>query len=86
MIASWNLGIAHQERIASVVTYIQRHRVKDVILVGHSFGGSVIQKVTEAVPDLIRRTAFLDALIIEDNQCVFDNLPADYVALLSRCT
>src|SRR5215831_7435311 len=34
-------GITHQGCVDTVVTYIQQHRLKDIILVGHSFGGSV---------------------------------------------
>jgi len=76
-------GITHQDCVDTVATYIQQHGLKDIILVGHSFGGTVVQKVAEQLPDRIRRTVFLDALIIEDNQCVFDNLPAEYVALFN---
>jgi len=77
------LGITHQDCIASVVTYIQQHRLENVVLVGHSFGGSVVQKVAEILSDLIERAVFLDALIVEDDHCVFDNLPSDYVALFN---
>ena len=77
------VGIAHQDCVASVVTYIQRQGLEDVILVGHSFGGSVVQKVAEHLPERIERTVFLDALVLEDDQCVFANLPAEYVALFN---
>lgn len=77
------LGIAHQDCVRSVVSYVQQQRLKDVVLVGHSFGGSVIQKVVEEIPTLIERTVFLDALIVEDGHCVFDEVPAEYVALFN---
>jgi pimeloyl-ACP methyl ester carboxylesterase len=77
------LGITHQECVASVVTYIQQHGLEDVILVGHSFGGSVVQKVAEQVPNQIARIVFLDALVLEDNQCVLDVLPAEFAALVN---
>src|SRR5215471_16003957 len=48
-----------------------------------AFGGSVIQKVAEEIPSLVERTVFLDALIVEDGHCVFDELPAEYVALFN---
>ena len=73
-------GITHEKFVDAVVTYIQRHRLEQVTLVGHSFGGTVVQKVAERLPDRIARTVFLAALILADNQSVFDNLPADYVA------
>jgi pimeloyl-ACP methyl ester carboxylesterase len=47
----------------------------DVILVGHSFGGTVVQRVAQEIPDRIERTVFLNALILNDGQCVFDVLP-----------
>src|SRR5207248_5336368 len=47
------------------------------------FWGSVIQKVMELLPARIGRAVFLDALILEDDQCVFDNLPAEYVAAIN---
>ena len=77
------LGVSHQDCVRSAVSYIQQQRLEPVILVGHSFGGSVIQKVAEEIPGLIERTVFLDALIVEDGRCVFDELPAEYVALLN---
>src|SRR5215470_2184360 len=77
------LGIAHQDCVRSVISYIQQQRLKQVVLVGHSFGGSVIQKVAEEIPGLIERTVFLDALIVEHGHSVFDELPAEYVALFN---
>ena len=77
------LGVAHQDCVRSVVSYIQEQMLENVILVGHSFGGSVIQKVVEEIPTLIERTVFLDALIVEDGHCVFDELPAEYVGLFN---
>src|SRR5215472_12004575 len=69
------LGIAHHDCVHAVVAYIKKRRLENVVLVGHSFGGSVIQKVAEEVPNRIERTVFLDALIVEDDHCVFDELP-----------
>ena len=75
------LGVTHQDCVSSVGAYIQRRGLEDVILVGHSFGGTVVQKVVEEIPQQISRIVFVDALVLADNQCVFDNLPAQYVAL-----
>jgi pimeloyl-ACP methyl ester carboxylesterase len=75
-------GITHQDCVASVVSYIQEHKLTSVILVGHSFGGTVVQKVPEKVPDGIKRTVFLNALILNDGQCVFDVLPRVFLEAL----
>ena len=82
-------GIKHQDCVRAVVAYIEQLRLEDVTLVGHSFGGTVVQKVTEQLANRISSTVFLDALVLADGQCVFDNVPADYVALftdLARAT
>jgi pimeloyl-ACP methyl ester carboxylesterase len=76
-------GITHQDCVGTVVGYIQEHGLQEVILVGHSFGGTVVQKVAEQLPGRIAQTIFLDALVLGDDQCVFDNLPVDYVALFN---
>jgi pimeloyl-ACP methyl ester carboxylesterase len=52
--------------------------------VGHSFGGSVISRVVEYVPDRIARLIFLDAFVLEDGQSVYDNLPPFLIELLDR--
>jgi len=77
------LGITHQECVASVVTCIEQHRLEDVVLVGHSFGGSVIQKVAEVLPHRTARLIFLDALVLEDNECVLDILPPEFAAVVN---
>jgi len=69
------LGITHQDCVASVVADIHQRVLGDVVLVGHSFGRPVVQKVTELVADRIRRTIFLDALVLSDNERVLDVLP-----------
>jgi pimeloyl-ACP methyl ester carboxylesterase len=51
-------GITHRDCVASVVNYIQNRRLADVILVGHSFGGTVVQKVVEEIPKQISRIVF----------------------------
>jgi pimeloyl-ACP methyl ester carboxylesterase len=77
------LRITHQDCVASVITYIEQHQLEDVILVGHSFGGSVVQKVAEVLPNRIARLVFLDALVLEDKECVLDTLPSEFATLVN---
>jgi pimeloyl-ACP methyl ester carboxylesterase len=51
--------------------------------VGHSFGGTVVQKAAEKLSDRIRRTVFLDALILDHNERVFDILPEAFLDALT---
>src|SRR5215472_8037078 len=63
--------------------HIRERRLEDIILVGLSFGGTVVQKLAEELPDRIARLVFLDALIVKDGHCVFDVLPSEYAALFN---
>ena len=74
--ADERVGITHRDCVDSVVSYIRRHDLQDVILVGHSFGGTVISKAAEYLPNRIKRLIFANALVLEDGQSVYDNLPS----------
>jgi len=76
-------SISHQDCVNAVVNFIQERRLTDVILVGHSFGGTVIQKVAELLPSRIARAVFLDALILRDNESVLDVLPPEFATLVT---
>jgi pimeloyl-ACP methyl ester carboxylesterase len=55
----------------------------EIVLVGHSFGGTVVQKVAEQLADRVSRAVFLNALILKDQQCVFDVLPEVFLGALA---
>ncbi len=62
----------HIRDIAQVLEYEDLHQV---ILVGHSYAGIVISGVAEELSHRLARLVFLDAVIPEDGQSVFDSLP-----------
>lgn len=70
-----NKNVTHAMITKSVVDFITKLNLRNFILVGHSFGGSVIQKVAEQVPDRIRRLVFWDAFVLKDGQSVADEFP-----------
>src|SRR6516164_8308935 len=51
-------NINHAQCTQSIVDYIVSNNLNDVVLFGHSFGGTVIAKVAEAIPDRLRRLFF----------------------------
>ena len=61
-------GVKHQDCVDSVAEYIQQLDLKDIALVGHSFGGTIVQKVAEQFPERIARIVFLDALVLKGNE------------------
>lgn len=62
--------------IANVLTW---ERLEDVILVGHSFGGNAVSGVADRMPDRVRQLFYLDAVMLENGQSPFSNLPKDIV-------
>lgn len=54
--------------IADIVGIFKYQDLQDVILVGHSYGGTVITGVAERVPDRIRRLVYLDASVPRDGE------------------
>src|SRR5207248_3352735 len=78
------VGITHQDYVDSVVSYIKQHDLQDVILVGHSFGRSVISRVVEYLPDRLQRLIFLDGFFPADNQSVHEVLPTAFTDMLGQ--
>jgi pimeloyl-ACP methyl ester carboxylesterase len=60
---------------ADVVNVLTFENLRDVVLLGHSYGGMVISSVVEAVPDRIAALVYLDAFVPEDGQSLHDLVP-----------
>jgi pimeloyl-ACP methyl ester carboxylesterase len=56
--------------ITDIENVIKFERLRDVVLVGHSYGGMVISGVAERVPERIRHLVFVDAFVPEDGESV----------------
>ena len=48
---------------------IESEDLRDVILVGHSQGGIIIQAVAEAISERISKLIFIDAPVLRDGEC-----------------
>ena len=53
------------------------------MLVGHSYAGSVINKVVEDVSDRVRCLVYVDAFVLDDGESVNDVVPPHYRQLFS---
>lgn len=56
--------------VSDVVNTLLFENLKDVVLVGHSYGGMVVAGVAEQVPERIRHIVFIDAIVPEDGESV----------------
>lgn len=59
----------HVEDVTQVLRY---EDLRDIVLVGHSYGGMVISGVADRLPERIARLIFLDSLAPEDGEAVVD--------------
>jgi pimeloyl-ACP methyl ester carboxylesterase len=77
-------GVSHADCVASVVNYIKTNDLHDFVLVGHSFGGTVIQPVAEQLADRVRRLVFWNAFVLQDGESLEDNIPPHFKALFEQ--
>ncbi|GGA02804.1 salicylate esterase [Paenibacillus marchantiophytorum] len=79
-----NKKVTHAMLSKSIADYIISHNLHNIILVGHSFGGSLVQKVAELVPDRLRRLVFLNAFVLKDGERVADEFPPPVIAVFEQ--
>ena len=71
-------GITHDDCVKTVTDYLVQNDARDVVLMGHSFGGTVISRVAQAVPDRIKRLIFWNAFVLNDGESLMDAVPQHY--------
>ena len=67
-------GITLETWITDIVQVLEAEELRDVVLVGHSFGGRVVTGVTDRVSDRIRSVVFLDSALAQSGQSLMDQL------------
>ena len=79
-----DIGLA--THIDDVVNSILYEDLRDIVLVGHSYGGMVITGVADRVPDRIRRLVYLDAMVPNDGDSVVSMLKArgDFIKQMTK--
>ena len=63
--------------IGDITNLIVSHDLDEVVLCGHSYGGLVITGVADQMPEQITALVYLDALVPDDGQCMFDTIPQE---------
>jgi pimeloyl-ACP methyl ester carboxylesterase len=69
--------------VADIVNVLQWEDLKDVVLIGHSFGGHATSGTADRVPERISQLVYLDAWILENGQTPFSQLSK---AAVQACT
>ncbi|MEM5318286.1 alpha/beta fold hydrolase [Paraburkholderia sp. JHI869] len=62
------------EDVAQVFRY---EDLRDVILVGHSFGGLTVSALADRIPECLRHVVYLDATVLTSGECAMDRMPAE---------
>jgi pimeloyl-ACP methyl ester carboxylesterase len=77
-------AVGHDDCVRSVVRFILDKHLSDVVLLGHSSGGTVIARVAEEIPDLLRRLIFWNAFVLQPGGSINDDLPPHYRELFAQ--
>ena len=65
-----------ETHIADVLAVLDCEDLRDVVLVGHSYGGMVATGVADRAAERIAKLIYLDAFVPDNGQSLFDLLPA----------
>lgn len=76
-------NVTHAEVVASLTNFVEAQNLTDFVLVGHSFGGTVIQKAAEFIPDRIRRMVFWNAFVLDQGSSLGQQTPPAYQAMFA---
>jgi pimeloyl-ACP methyl ester carboxylesterase len=76
--------VSLSDAISSIVDYLAEKNLKDVILIGHSYGGMVITGVADQVPNRIHRLVCWNAFVPNNGESLNDMMPPPYVTLFEQ--
>jgi pimeloyl-ACP methyl ester carboxylesterase len=74
-------GTGLADAITSLVEFVERERLQDFVLVGHSYGGMVITGAADRLPERVRRLVYWNAFVPQDGEALIDMIPPHYARL-----
>ena len=75
-------NVGHAAAVTSAAEAIASADLRDFVLVGHSYGGTVVSKLAERFPDRIRRLVYWNAFVLLDGESLYDVSPPHYNTLM----
>ncbi|SAK98390.1 esterase [Caballeronia calidae] len=70
--------------IQDVAQVLRYEELSDVILVGHSFAGSVVSALADRMPERLRHLVYLDAQLLQSGQAPADTAPAEAIEIYKQ--
>jgi pimeloyl-ACP methyl ester carboxylesterase len=64
-----------ETHVADILGVLEFEDLRDVVLIGHSYGGVVATAVADRAAERLARLVYLDAFVPRDGQSMFDLLP-----------
>ena len=77
-------NVNHAQCTRSIIDFILEKDLRDIVLLGHSFGGTILSQVAPAIPERIRRLIFWNAFVCEDGNSLLDEIPEHYRTLFAE--
>jgi pimeloyl-ACP methyl ester carboxylesterase len=77
------LEVSHRDYVSSVIDTLNA-LAGPVVLVGHSFGGSVISRVAALRPERCHGLVYYSAFVPRDGERVADSLPPQFIEFLDQ--
>lgn len=72
--------------LTDIVNVIRYENLRDVTLVGHSYGGYVITGVAERIPERLGQLIYLDAFVPESGKTMFDLIGPELTAFMTQAS
>jgi len=63
-----------ETHVQDVLGVLRAEDLADVVLVGHSYAGLVVDAVADRAPDRVARIVYLDAVVAPDGHCLLDHV------------
>ena len=77
-------NVNHAQCTQSIIDFILEKDLRDIVLLGHSFGGTILSQVAPTLPERMRRLIFWNAFVCEDGNSLLDEIPGHYRALFAE--
>jgi pimeloyl-ACP methyl ester carboxylesterase len=65
--------------IQDVAHLLRFEELEDVVLVGHSFAGSIVSALADRVRDQLRHLVYLDAQVVQSGEAIADKAPPSLI-------